>query len=1065
MPLVGIRLETAVPSSGFVPTLDAEQQRVVDHRGGPLLVLAGPGTGKTTTLVEVVADRLAKGQDPSRILLLTFGRKAAGEIRERLASRLSTIVAPRVWTFHGWCYSLLCELPSGRPALVTGPEQDSIIKDLLAGSLAEGTGAVAWPEHLRPAVQTRTFAEQFRELISRALDKGMGPPELRDAGRAAERVDWQLGAAIFQDYVDFLESTRSLDYSSLIDEVSRAMTDGRLPGIADRYDLVIVDEYQDTDAAQVALLQAVSGGGRELIAIGDPDQSIYAFRGADVRGILSFTETFRDRTGAPATSIELRTSGRAGATLLATSRLIAAPLQYAGSSLTVETLQRHRDLTPRAGTPDGEVEVVTLSGEGAQARWIAERLRAEHIEHGTSWSDMAVIVRSTAAMGPLRRALISYSVPVEVAGDEMALSEHPIVRTMLSALKAVSARRVDGELRPIPDGTLLELLSSAIIGADPALVRKLGRHLRRQDRLARPGVPPRSADVLIPLAVRDTTLLLTIPTDLSEPVRRLAALIADAQAAVVTPGGAIEALWLFWSASSWLRELRGTSLAGGHEGVLADSGLDAVLALFSTVTDLLERRPNMTADLIVERIEHLQIPGDVRAEAAIRGDAVRLLTAHRSKGLEWGVVVVAGAQDGSWPDVRSRGSMLDSDRLGRDGLTEPITRGELLAEERRLFYVAATRAKSRLIVTAVDGGEGGDRPSAFLSELVDGEPEMVDPQRRRRATRLPDLVAQLRRVLVESEDEVEKEQAGATLAWLAVQRDDEGRLLCAAADPRTWWGSAPPTENDVPIRPLDAPLKLSGSTLSSIKDCPQRWAFEHEVRAGAASANAAMFGGVVHALVEELANDELQPEDIEARLDSVWSAMTYTAKWESDVEREAALAAIHRFQEWQRSRTETTLAGSELTFDITVETIHGPVRLTGAMDRVERDEDGRLIVFDFKTTRQAPTKDEAELHPQMGLYQLAIRDGGLDRFGDVAPGGAGLVHLRLPKGTKEEDRGQPKVLMQSPLGEEGPIDEQLAKAAGIVRSERFEAIVGDACTFCVFQTSCPAHDHGTRVVP
>ena len=1061
---MGIRLERAASTLlHLTPTLDADQRRVVAHRGGPLLVLAGPGTGKTTTLVEVVAQRIAEGTDPSRILLLTFGRKAAGEIRERLASRIAVGCAPKAWTFHGWCYSLLCELPQGRPGLVTGPEQDSIVSELLRGSLQEGTGAVDWPEELRSAVQTHTFAAQFRELISRALDQGMGPAELLEAGRAADRRDWQIGADVFQDYLDVLQSMSALDYSSLIDEVRRCAEDGRLAALAERFDLVVVDEYQDTDAAQVALLHTVTGGGRDIIAIGDPDQSIYAFRGAEVSGILGFADTFRDRAGNPAPTIELRTSGRAGAVLLAASRRIAQPLQYAGSGLNRDALARHRDLTPRPDLPDGELEVVALSGELAQARWIAEQLRLEHLERDTPWSDMAILVRSVATAAPIRRALLSYGVPVEIAADEFPLVEHPIVKSLLSALGAVSARGVDGAFKRIGDAQLIELLTSAMVRAEPTQMRTLGRHLRRAERVAHPERSPRSAEQLVAEAVRDRTLLDRLDPGLrdtlGEPVTRLGDLVAEARTLLESAGGPLEALWLLWSRSSWYSDLRPAALGHGYDAVAANLGLDAVIALFSAVSDILERRPRAQADYIVQRLETLQIPGDVRAEAAVRGDAVRLLTAHRSKGLEWPVVVVAGVQDGTWPDVRARGSMLEADRLHSEGLAPAASRGELIAEERRLFYVAVTRAKRRLIVTAVDGGEGAEQPSSFVTELSGDVPLRLDPSQRRRATRLVDVVADLRRVLVESEIEADRDSAAQTLAWLATQRDHEGRALCSAADPTGWWGSVSESVSPVPVRAPDRALKLSGSTLATITQCPQRWAFEHEVRAGAASASAAMFGGVVHAIVEELANGDLDPEDIDARLDSVWSSMTYSAAWESDLEREAAHLAIRRFLEWQSSRT-TTVEGSEVGFDLTVQTANGPVRLTGAIDRIERDDDGRLRVFDFKTTRHAPTKLEAQQHPQMGVYQLAIREGA---FGESQPAGAGLVHLRLPHGSK--DPYLPKVLMQDPLGAHGLVDDQLAEAAEVVRQEAFAAKPGEHCGYCAFQTSCASHDFGTRVVP
>ena len=153
----------------------------------------------------------------------------------------------------------------------------------------------------------------------------------------------------------------------------------------------------------------------------------------------------------------------------------------------------------------------------------------------------------------------------------------------------------------------------------------------------------------------------------------------------------------------------------------------------------------------VDELEAQQIPGDTLAERSARGGAVRLLTAHRSKGLEWDVVIVAGVQEGVWPDLRSRSSLLASERLERPevgGLREPVSKGQLLVDERRLFYVACTRARRRLIVTAVaSNDEDGERPSRFLTEL--GVEVRAVRERPARPLALSAVVAQLRRLSID----------------------------------------------------------------------------------------------------------------------------------------------------------------------------------------------------------------------------------------------------------------------------------------------------------------------------
>ncbi|NED32206.1 ATP-dependent helicase, partial [Streptomyces sp. SID8499] len=179
-----------------------------------------------------------------------------------------------------------------------------------------------------------------------------------------------------------------------------------------------------------------------------------------------------------------------------------------------------------------------------------------------------------------------------------------------------------------------------------------------------------------------------------------------------------------------------------------DRDLDAVCALFATAGRAEERTGGRGALNFLEEIEAQDIAADTLTRRAVRPDAVRLMTAHRSKGLQWRLVVVAGVQEGLWPDLRRRGSLLEADRIGRDGLAEPLTPGALLAEERRLFYVAVTRARERLVVTAVKApADDGDQPSRFLTELG------VEPQdvtgRPRRPLSVAALVAELRATTVD----------------------------------------------------------------------------------------------------------------------------------------------------------------------------------------------------------------------------------------------------------------------------------------------------------------------------
>ncbi|GAA4967091.1 hypothetical protein GCM10023238_38720 [Streptomyces heliomycini] len=280
------------PARGNPPRLDAAQRSVVEHGTGPLLVLAGPGTGKTTTLVESVAARIARGGDPERILVLTFSRKAAVELRDRMALRIGAARAPQATTFHSFCYALIrahqdSDLFVEPLRLLSGPEQDVTVRELLAGQVdleRLGLAHVRWPDELRACLTTRGFADEVRAVLARSRELGLGPEALDAFARRIGRPDWRAASAFLAEYLDVLDLQGVLDYAELVHRAVLLAGRPEIAGqLAARYDAVYVDEYQDTDPAQVRLLHALAGG-RTLVAFGDPDQSIYAFRGADVGG-------------------------------------------------------------------------------------------------------------------------------------------------------------------------------------------------------------------------------------------------------------------------------------------------------------------------------------------------------------------------------------------------------------------------------------------------------------------------------------------------------------------------------------------------------------------------------------------------------------------------------------------------------------------------------------------------------------------------------------------------------------------------------------------------------------
>ncbi|RAG83747.1 hypothetical protein DN069_20670, partial [Streptacidiphilus pinicola] len=636
-----------------------------------------------------------------------------------------------------------------------------------------------------------------------------------------------------------------------------------------------------------------------------------------------------------------------------------------------------------------------------------------------------------------------------------------------------------------------QLLTGPLAGLDGADLRQLGRALREEERSALREVPAeqrpavRPAGELIREALAEPERLVLLGGPAARRARELGLLLRKVRDLLLGGATAEEALWALWEASdSWRERLERSALRGGAAGRNADRDLDALCALFETAAraELRAGGPRGALNFLAE-VEQQDIAADTLSGRAVRADAVRLMTAHRAKGLEWRLVVVAGVQEGLWPDLRRRGSLLEADRIGRDGIAEPMPQSALLAEERRLFYVAATRAKERLVVTAVQAAaEDGDEPSRFLRELYRERPDGTRvpevrvedvTHRPRRALSVAALVAELRATSVDPAASPQlREAAAERLARLAALEDEDGLPLVPAANPHRWWGMAELTENEVPVRDPQRPVELSGSALESVNACSLQWFLGREVRAQEVSSGAQGFGNVVHVLADEVGAGRA-PADLDvlmARLDRVWDALAFDAPWKSEQEKGEARAALERFLAWHTGQRGRQPVATEQPFDVELKAGPYAVRIRGTMDRVEReDATGAAYVVDFKTGRHTPTKAQVEEHPQLAVYQLAVREGAVDQAFDGVrpePGGAELVQLRQPESRTVADA--PKVQHQPGLAENpaGPewIEGLLAEAADRVLRERFVPTTGDQCGHCSFRGSCSARPEGRQVV-
>jgi superfamily I DNA/RNA helicase/RecB family exonuclease len=1072
-------MDTAAPAYRLIrrpaptaaePHLDDAQRRVVEHAGGPLLVLAGPGTGKTTTIVEAVVHRVVqRGADPSRVLVLTFSRKAAAELRERIMLRLGrTVRQPLALTFHSYAYALVRRefalAGEEPPVLLPGPEQLLEVRRLLRGEAADG--ALGWPDRMRPAIGTQGFAAELRDFLLRAAERGLDGSGLADVGRQHGRDDWVSAGRFLDTYAARfdLAPVPAYDYAEIVRIAGSLLRRGAARARERAaYDAVLVDEYQDTDPAQEELLGQLAADGRDLIAVGDPDQSIYAFRGADVDAIRRFPDRFRSPDGRPARIVALRTCRRSGAGLLAASRRVAARLPAALGYTDLAASREHRQLAALDGADPGRIRIVTAASASQEAALIADTLRRAHLIDGVPWSQMAVLVRSAVRQAPvLQRALTGAGVPVAVAGDQLPLAVEPGTRPLLRLIAcAILPDALDEQ-------AAAELLTGPLGGTDALGLRRLRRGLQAAANAA--GAPP--AREPLAAALRDPRELVqagwlddgaggTAPDPAVTAARRIARLLLLARE-TAREGTPHEVLWTVWEESGLAAEWHAASAAGGARGARADADLDAVVALFEASARFTTRLPHGSTRLFLDSLAGQEIVGDTLAARAATGEAVAVLTAHRAKGLEWDLVVVAGVQEGGWPDLRQRGSLLGMDELvdvaaGRlaaedrgeaAGVRAVATTAQLLAEERRLFYVAVTRARRELVVTAVGAEDGEDRPSRFLAELAGADIDIENVTGAgHRWLSLPALTAELRRAAGDTSLPAPVRAAAASQLARLAQAGVRG------ASPRQWYAL---TELTAAGQPLPGPAQISPSRVESFARCGLRWLLEAAV--GIRSAGTAQhLGTVIHAAAA-LAAEGADDGEVAKRVDELWQHLDFGSPWYTAKQRATAEAMVTRFLEWHRANPRELVAVEQQ-----LRVSMGAITITGQVDRLERDENGAAIVVDLKTGTSKPSDAELDRHPQLGVYQLAVLLGAFEQLGLTEPGGAELIQVGKA-GLKASVRVQSQRALRDdpdPGWSRDLVETVAAGMAGPV----FRATANPGCRVCPVASSCPVDERGGQVVP
>lgn len=1090
-------LQRQAPSPAQAKQLDEFQEIVANHRKGALLVLAGPGTGKTATLTETVVRIINEGEvQASEILVLTFARKAAEEIRDRIVARVGSGKLPAVSTLHALALSMVREFSDADVTelkLMSAPEQELVVRELVKTSIDQSRqdNSFGWPVELDQALQTRGMSVEIRNAMARARSLNLSEEDL--ARLAIGNEQWSSVAKLMAKYLDDLDTRVLTDYNELI---VRALNISKDPVskkvLQNRYRVFVVDEYQDTDPLQVEILQNLVSDDACLIAVGDPDQSIYGFRGADSRAVNNFATDFAYvNKFQPPQEVALKITRRFGKKIAEHAHNLISRNGF--EEIPGKSRRDHRNLITQKDI-DGDVLVTNYESAESEAEDVAEKIRSLVTTENYKWSDIAVLVRSGSVSIPvIERALIRAGIPVDVTFDELPIAKEPAVQVLLTALEVAANPHL---LTKNPE-TAIFLLSSGLGGLDAADLRHLGRQLRDATRGHENQL---WSEELLARALFDVETANLIDPEIGglalTKLIRLRDLLFKASDLVLKNYTVDQVLWHIWSNSTWKDSLRTKALSGDVQASQAGHDLDAVITLMDLSKVQVRqagRARGITA--FISEIKDLLVPAQPTLRA-FEPDAVALMTAHRSKGLEWRAVFVCGADEETWPDVRRRNSILEPERLTRDEISKHIERHVIVEEERRLFYVAITRAKEKLYISSTSADpEQGRVPSRFIANMfnakdpkdVEVETEVQVAIKSREISNesrysVQGLVAQLRRIAASADsDEITPElrqSAEERLAKLARLKTAQGESFVPSANPASWWGIAGLTDNSIPIDKVDAPIYVRGSSLQRIHDCSLSWFMHDRAYAQESTSTAMNFGSIVHALAEGVFNGELEPtiEVISQKIAAIWENVKFATAFEAEREKQNAIECVQRFLYW-REHTSRKFVASEIDFDDQVQITNAQgvaetFRIKGQIDIVEISNDNGVYIADIKTVGSDPNKAKTEKNMQLALYQYAVQKGFVETHElinlprPIKTEGAALICVRLPEGTsKGQKKPGPLVRTQPALDVENPwIEESLLIAAEIVRAENYKPTKGDACKFCSIKIACPLQPTGGQVI-
>jgi DNA helicase-2/ATP-dependent DNA helicase PcrA len=966
--------------------MNEAQRRAITHGEGPLLVIAGAGTGKTRVITERIRHLLESDDSllGENILGLTFTKKAAGEMKTRVVQaageRGKGVVLA---TFHAFCETLLKEVDGNRLALEKVDHWILLRRNLQRLKLDKYRRLAEPGQFLSDFIDFFSRCQDelvssedyqgFADLLAKELENDRGGLDEDTYKERTEHVALQQEIArAYRASEELLREKKAVALNGLIAEaVALLKKDAeRRRGLQERYKHILVDEFQDTNIAQLELLHLLAAEERNIVVVGDNDQAIYRFRGASFGSFKLFLQRFAGwKEGQDSTPyrVSLMENYRS------TPNILRVATQAIGmNEMSAEFPKKVLQPNKAEGEKIRIVEVETPEDEAA---WVSDELERLH-RAGRRWRDFAVLYRQHAHRDFLVEQLSQRKIPFVI--NNLSILEHPLVRDVLAYLRLIA--------KPFDDVACARVLSAPAWQMTPKeLVRLAGRAGRKRfiyDLLQTPqGELPFEAT---PDAIPE---LLDFLSGQRKSMR--------GRNALEILGDLIE----------WL-EVAQRASAQGRKYVNRLAGF------------MKDWEPKSETRKLPEFLEYLdyfeQAGGTLSLDDDAPGDAVHLMTVHGAKGLEFPQVFVLRVNSGAFPAKNRSPLFVFPDRLMKEELPE----GDFhVQEERRLFYVALTRAEDRLTLTTVR--EKKNNVPVFLEDIL------MEPAIKRRDV-----------LQIAPKSKPTKEGSEGT------RESASGELFPASqAPPKIFARIAEWAEEFHP--PSPEPLRLSSSAVTNYRKCPQQYAFGYLWSLKEGPRATLSFGSVMHTTIKRFLEHfrkgvKLPFEEVQSIYETEWSSAGYEDKYQEAEYQKDGLEQLKAFHAAVMQEGQEILE-LEKGFELPLE---NNVILTGRMDQVNALGRRDVEIVDYKTGR--PKKDaDARKDLQLSVYALAAKE--IFEWNPVK-----LAFHYLQSNQRQETTRDAKQISEA--------EKIVQQTAADIRAANFPAKPNYFCRACAYKPICPAFE-------